>query len=74
MHSLLTRIFDTGNKDLHLAVAGLKIPDADGAISMPSCYVRPSRACSYLCDLPCCLSLRGLRRHKKLCLQAQQGL
>ena len=70
MRSLRYPIMFTGNIDAHLAVASLEVPDADGAISMPSCYMRPSRACSHLCYLPCCLSLRDLRRHQKLCLQS----
>ena len=62
----------TGSRHSHLAVASLEIPYADSAISVPSCYMRPSGACSHLCDLSCCFPRRHLRRHQKLCLHLAQ--
>lgn len=58
----------TGSRHAHLAVTSLEVPYANSAISVPSCYMRPSGACSHLRNLPCCFPLRHLRCHQKLCL------
>lgn len=57
-----------GIRPPYLAAACVRIPYADGAICMPRRYVGSRGACSQLCDLCRCLSLRSLWGHQKLCL------
>ena len=62
-----------GSRHVHLAVASLYVPYANGAISVPSCYMGPSWACSHLRCLPCCFALGDLWRHQKLCLHSARA-
>ena len=52
----------------YLTVTSLNVPDANGTVSMPGCYVRAAWTCSYLCNLSCCFPLSNLWCYQKLCL------